>query len=103
MNYLLHDMIGIFMEVYIDDIIVKSQIFNDHLVNLVKGFLTMMKHQIKMNPLKCTFNINANNFLGFLVHSRGIKIDQNKAKAIIQAKPPSTKKECKSYSDNLIF
>ena len=45
-----------------------------------------------MNPLKCVFVVTAGNFLGFLVH-RGIEVDKNKAKAILQAKPPSNKKE----------
>ena len=53
----------------------------------------MRKHQLKMSPLKCAFEVQAGNFLGLLVHNRGIEIDQNKAKAIMQAKPPSNKKE----------
>lgn len=52
MNYLFHDMIGKFIEVYIDDIIVKSQSFDNHLLNLEKKFRRMRKHQLKMNPLK---------------------------------------------------
>jgi hypothetical protein len=53
----------------------------------------MRKHQLKINPLKCAFGVTAGNFLGFLVHNRGIKVDKNKAKAILQAKHPSNKKE----------
>lgn len=71
------------MEVYIDDIVVKSQDFNNHLLNLEKRFLEMRKHQLKINPLKCAFGVSVGNFLGFLVHYRGIEIDQNKTKAII--------------------
>lgn len=93
MNYIFHDMIGKFMEIYIDDVGVKSQDFDNHLFDLEKGFLKMRKHQLKMNPLKCAVRVSAENFLGFLAHYRGIKIDQNKVKAIIQAQPPSTKKE----------
>ena len=82
MNFIFHDMIGKFMEVYIDDVVVKSQDFNTYLKNLEKAFLRMRKHQLKMNPLKCAFGVQARNFLSFLVHIRGIEIDQNKAKAI---------------------
>ena len=53
----------------------------------------MRRHQLKMNPLKCAFGVKASNFLRFLVHNRGIEIDKNKAKAIMQAKPPTNKKE----------
>lgn len=81
------------MEIYIDDVVVKSQDFDNHVLDLEKGFLRMRKHQLKMNSLKCAFGVSARNFLGFLVHYQGIEIDQNKAKAIIQARPPFTKKE----------
>ena len=57
----------------------------------------MRKHQLKMSPLKCAFGVQAGNFLGLLVHNRGIEIDQNKAKAIMQAKPPSNKKELQRF------
>lgn len=73
MNYLFHDMIRKFMEVYIDDIVVKSQDFNNHLLNLKKGFLRMRKYQLKMNPLQCAFGMSVDNFLGFLGQSRGIQ------------------------------
>lgn len=92
-NYIFHDMNGKFMEVYIDDIVVKSPDFDNHLLDLEKWFLRMRKHQLKMNPLKCVFGVSVGNFLGFLVHHRRIEINQNKAKAIIQSQPPSTKKE----------
>ena len=57
----------------------------------------MRKHPLKMSPLKCAFEVQAGNFLGLLVHNRGIEIDQNKAKAIMQAKPPSNKKELQRF------
>ena len=69
MNSIFHDMIGKYMEVYIDDIVVKSQVFDKHLENLEKAFIRMRKHQLKMNPLKCAFGVTAGNFLGFLVHN----------------------------------
>jgi hypothetical protein len=55
-----------------------------------------------MNPLKCAFGVIAGNFLGFLVHNRGIKVDKNKAKAILQAKPSLhlIKKNYKDYLAN---
>ena len=57
MNSIFHDMIGKYIEVYIDDIVVKSQDFDEHLKNLEKDFIRMRKHQLKMNPLKCAFGI----------------------------------------------
>ncbi|XP_059635503.1 uncharacterized mitochondrial protein AtMg00860-like [Cornus florida] len=50
-----------------------------------------------MNPLKYAFGVLAGNFLGFLVHQRGIEMDKKKAKAIIKAKSPATKKELQRF------
>ena len=52
----------------------------------------MSQYKLKLNPLKCAFGVNAGNFLGFLVHERGIELDKNKMKAILEAKLPSNKK-----------
>ena len=41
-----------------------------------------------MNPLKCAFGISVGNFLGFLMHKKGIEVDKNKAKAVLEASPP---------------
>ena len=57
----------------------------------------MRLHQLKLNPLKCAFGVQAGNFLEFLVHQRGVEIDQNKAKVIISAKAPQNKKELQKF------
>jgi len=56
-----------------------------------------------MNPLKCVFGVRAGDFLGFVVHKKGIKINQNKTKAILEIKPPSTKKEIQSLLGKIKF
>ena len=56
-----------------------------------------------MNPLKCAFGVSAGNFLGFLVHQRGVEIDKNKAKAIINAEPPKTKKQLQRLIGQINF
>ena len=85
------------MEIYIDDIVVKSKKAAEHVNHLRKSFEMMRLHQLKLNPLKCTFGVQARNFLGFLVHQRGVEVDQNKAKAIISAKAPQNKKELHKF------
>ena len=81
MNVIFHDMLGNHMEIYIDDIVVKSKKVVKHVNHLRKSFEKMRLHQLKFNPLKCTFGVQARNFLGFLVHQRGVEVDQNKAKS----------------------
>ena len=61
------------------------------------------RHHLKMNPTKCTFGVSVDNFLGFLVHHRGIEVDENKARAIINAPPPTTKKKLQSLLDQINF
>ena len=50
-----------------------------------------------MNPLKCAFGVSIGNFLEFPVHKKGIDIDKNKAKAIVEAKPLSNKKDLQIF------
>ena len=56
-----------------------------------------------MNPAKCAFRVLAGNFLGFLVHSQGIEVDKNKAKAVLEARSPRNKKELQSLIGKVNF
>ena len=56
-----------------------------------------------MNPLKCAFRVSTGNFLGFLVHHKGIEVDTNKAKAILAAPPPANKKKMQSFLGKVNF
>ena len=103
MNSIFHDMIGHSLEVYIDDVVIKSPKEGNHVASLRKAFLRMRQHKLKMNPKKCVFGIQAGNFLGFLVHQRGIEVDRNKAKSIIEALPPRNKKELQSLLGKINF
>ena len=97
MNTIFHEYIGKFMEVYIDDVVIKSDAENIHLNNLRLAFEKMHRHNLKMNPLKCALGVSAGNFLGFLIHKKGIEVDKNKVKATIEAKHPSSKKELQIF------
>ena len=55
--------------------------------------MRMRQHSLQMNPAKCAFEVSTGNFLGFLVHNQGIVVDKNKAKAVLEARPPRDKKE----------
>ena len=82
------------MEVFIDDIVVKSKRSSEHVDHLIKR---MKHHQLKLKPLKCAFGVCVGNFIGFLVHQRGIEVDQNKEKAIASANSPQNKKELQNF------
>jgi hypothetical protein len=68
MNYIYHDLIGKLMEIYIDDIVVKSTSIGGHLGDLRQVFEQTRRFRLKMNPKKCAFGVSAGQFLGFLVH-----------------------------------
>ena len=97
MNAIFHDMLGPNMEIYIDDIVVKSKKAAEHVNHVRKSFERMRLHQLKINQIKCSFGVRAKNLLGFFVHQRGVEVDQNKAKAIILAKAPQNKKELQKF------
>jgi hypothetical protein len=68
MNYIFHDPIGKLVEIYIDDVVVKSMSAGGHLEDLRKVLERTWKFGLKMNLKKCAFGVSAGQFLGFLVH-----------------------------------
>jgi len=103
MNSMFHDFIEKFIQIYIDDIVVKSSSKIGHLDHLRKSFERMRKYGLKMNPLKCAFGVSAGDFLGFVVHKKGIEINESKIKAILDTKPPSSKRDLQSLLGKINF
>jgi hypothetical protein len=68
MNLIFHDLLGIIVEVYIDDIVVKSAGDGSHLADLRLAFEKMCRYKLKMNPLKCDFGVSDGKLLCFIVH-----------------------------------
>ena len=66
------------MEVYVDDMLVKSKEEFAHLDDLQETFSTFKQYQMKLNPIKCTFGVVSGKFLGFIVSQRGIKANPKK-------------------------
>ncbi|KAK1677329.1 hypothetical protein QYE76_038177 [Lolium multiflorum] len=93
MNYIFHDLIGKLVEIYIDDVVVKSVSVEGHLEDLRHVLDRTRKFGLRMNPKKCAFGVTAGQFLGFLVHERGIEIGLKSQEAVRTMKPPTTKKE----------
>ncbi|KAA3486505.1 Retrovirus-related Pol polyprotein from transposon 297 family [Gossypium australe] len=75
---LFHDMMYKEIEVYVDDMIAKSQTEIEHIQVLRKLFLRLRKFQLKLNPTKCTFGARSGKLLGFIVSEKGIEIDSDK-------------------------
>ena len=90
------------MEVYIDDMLVKSvkaELYVDH---LAESFQVLKDYKMKLNPTKCAFGVSAGKFLGFIVNSRGIKANPDKIKAVLDMRPPSNTKEIQRLTDRIV-
>lgn len=85
---LFHDMIHKEIEVYVNDMIAKSQMEEEHLIHLKKLFLRLREFKLKLNPNKCTFGVQLGKLLGFIVSQKGIKVDPDKVKAIQNMSAP---------------
>ena len=75
MNLIFHDLLGVILEVYIDDSVIKSAGLDNHLADLRLSLERMHRYVLKMNPLKCAFGVSTGKFLGFIIHEKGIEID----------------------------
>ena len=64
MNYIFHKLIGRIVKIYIDDVMVKSKGYKEHLADLRETLECTRKHGLKMNPNKCAFGVSARQFLG---------------------------------------
>jgi hypothetical protein len=69
MNLIFHDFLRIILDVYNDDVVVKSDGMDDHLADLCLALERMHWYELKMNPLKCAFSVSASKFLGLLFMS----------------------------------
>ena len=81
------------MEVYVDDLLIKSRKAESHLDNLKETFDTLRKYHMRLNLAKCVFRVSSGKFLGFMVSQRGIEANLEKVKAILDMTSPRSMKE----------
>ena len=77
--------LGKTMEVYIDDLLVKSKEHLDHAGHLQEAFKLLRAYNMKLNPSKCAFGVSAGPFLGLMVTHRGIEANPAQLKAILES------------------
>ena len=93
MNKIFADHIGTLMEVYIDNMLVKTMEEDKLLPNLEIIFSCLRKHRIRLNPQKHGFTIEARKFLGFVLTHQGIEANPYKCQAISKMKSLTFVKE----------
>ncbi|XP_061344701.1 uncharacterized protein LOC133290607 [Gastrolobium bilobum] len=102
MNEVFRDLIGNCIEVYIDDMIAKSRTSEQHLIDLQGVFERLRKFNMRLNPSKCAFGVPAGKFLGFMLTERGIEVNPDKCKAVIEMRSPQTIKEVQQLTGRLV-
>ena len=81
------------MEVYVDNILVKSKEEGSHLDDLKETFKTLRQYKMKLNLTKCAFRVSFGKFLSFMVSQQGIKANPEKVKAVLEMSSPKTVKQ----------
>ena len=76
------------IEVYIDDMVVKSNVVSEHVGDLGNIFEILRKHRLRLNASKCYFGVGSGKFLGYMVTHQRIEINSNQIKAINSLQPP---------------
>ena len=92
-NRMFQKQIGAMMEVYIDDMLVKSTVAGLYITHLSETFQILRDYNMKLNPAKCAFGVSAGKFLGFIVNHRGIEANPDKIKALLDMPSPTGIKE----------
>jgi hypothetical protein len=103
MTTLLHDMMHKEIEVYVDDMIVKSVTEEEHVEYLLKMFQRLRKYQLRLNPNKCTFGVRSGKLLGFIVSQKGIEVDPDKVRAIREMPVPKIEKQVRGFLGRLNY
>ncbi|GMH26686.1 hypothetical protein Nepgr_028529 [Nepenthes gracilis] len=100
-NKMFEKQIGRNMEVYVDDMLVKSRVTGNHIRDLGESFEVLRQHQMKLNPAKCVFGVASGRFLGFIVSQQGIEANPKKIKALANMAPPRNVKDVQRLTGRL--
>ena len=100
-NKMFAHQIGRNVQVYIDDMLVKSRKEDDHLGDLKETFDTLCFYNMKLNLSKCAFGVTAGKFLGFIVSQSGIEVNPDKIQAIMEMATPKNVKEVQNLNDKV--
>ena len=99
MTRMFEPQLGKSIEVYIDDMVVKSKVVSVHVGDLEDIFEILRKQKLRLNASKCSFGVGLGKFLGYMVTHRGIEINPNQIKAINSLKPPRNPKEVQKFTE----
>ena len=93
MTKMFEPQLGKNIEVYIDDMVVKSRVVSEHVEDLTNIFGILRKYKLRLNASKCSFGVGSGRFLGYMVTHRGIEVSPDQIKAINDLQAPRNPKE----------
>ena len=93
MTRMFEQQLGKNIEVYIDDMVVKSKMVFEHVEDLENIFEILRKHKLCLNASKCSVGVGSDKFLGYMVTHRGIKVNPDQVMEINSLWPPRNPKE----------
>ena len=88
MTRMFEPQLGKSIEVYEDDMVVKSKVVSEHVGDLRAIFDILREHKLCLNASKCSFGVRSGKFLGYMVTHRGIEVSLDHIKAIHNLQPP---------------
>ena len=93
MTRMFESLLGKNIEIYIDDMVVKSKVVSEHLGDLRIIFEILRNYKLRLNASKCSFGVGSGKFLGYMVTNRGIEVNPDQIKAINNLRTPWNLKE----------
>ena len=93
MTSIFEPQLGKNIEVYIDNMVVKSKLEFEHFNDLRNIFEILRRHKLRLNTSKCSFGVGSGKFLGYMVTHHGIEVNPNQIKAINTVQLPQNPKE----------
>ena len=93
MTKMFESQMGKNIEVYIDDMVVKSKLVSEHIRDLADIFKILRGHKLRLNAFKCSFGVGLGKFLGYMVTHRRIEVNPDQVSAINNLQPPQNPKE----------
>jgi hypothetical protein len=93
MQKCLADQIGCNIHAYVDDIAIMSKKKDDLKADLQETFNNLRKYNMTLNATKCVFGVPIGQLLGFIISHRGIEVNLEKIKAILDISRPNDLKD----------
>ncbi|GKA51749.1 reverse transcriptase domain-containing protein [Tanacetum coccineum] len=93
--------IGQNLEVYVDDLVIKSRTEQEVKRDIKEMFKILREINMKLNPKKCTFGMREGTFLGYKVNADGLKVCLDKVEAVLSLPSPKCLKDVQRLNGKL--